>query len=257
MAIRLTPQGIETTETIEASQVLQTVEALTGGGTAGVAYDINVSGSSEITGSFAVYNFGDTTKKIVLQSVTSNTTAAEYNAVLIDSTGELYTGTATKGEKGAQGAQGFTGAQGIQGFTGAQGFEGDKGTQGALGPANDPGDKGAQGAQGIQGIQGIQGFQGEKGAQGIQGLQGLQGIQGFQGEQGLQGAQGFTGDKGQKGQKGQLGAQGVQGIQGLQGVIGEDPISQNFTVTVSNPGSQEWVVQLLLVWQVLKDKKEK
>ena len=55
MAIRLSPTGIITDQTIEASQVSQSIIALSGGNPNSLqptAYDLNISGSLSPTGSF-------------------------------------------------------------------------------------------------------------------------------------------------------------------------------------------------------------
>ena len=80
MALRLSPNGVATDQTIEASQVSQSIVALRGE----EAYDINISGSLEVTGSFGVYNFGDSSKQVIFESVANNTTISNFGVVKID-----------------------------------------------------------------------------------------------------------------------------------------------------------------------------
>ena len=87
MAKQFIYNGILTGETIEASQVSQSVDAFTGAD----AYDITVSGSLELTGSLKV------TGSVVLKSVYENNTATPFNSVLIDTDGTLYSGTFDSG----------------------------------------------------------------------------------------------------------------------------------------------------------------
>ena len=94
MALRLDPNGIFTNQTIEASQVSQSIVALTGE----AAYDINISGSFEVTGSFEVSGSAGT--YIKFPSIAENITAVEYGQLLIDPDGILYSGSAAKGQKG-------------------------------------------------------------------------------------------------------------------------------------------------------------
>ena len=77
-------------------------------------------------------------------------------------------------------------------------------------------------------LQGAQGATGPIGNTGAIGPVGPVGPLGPQGNQGNQGIQGTIGQKGTFGEKGDDGAQGTEA---------ETPITQNFTITVSNPGA--------------------
>ena len=91
------------------------------------------------------------------------------------------------------------------------GAQGAQGSVGAQGPAG-----GAQGAAGATGAVGAQGPAG--GAQGAQGAQGGAGF-GYQGYQGYQGADGYVGS---------------DGATGAQGAQGDEPIANEYTITVSS-----------------------
>ena len=213
MAKQFTISGIATGQTIEAAQVSQSVQALTGA----EAYDIEVSGSLSLTGSF-IQQTGSAgnVSNFQLKQVAMNTGSAlpgAYGFVAIDSSGLLYSASAAAGSQGATGAQGTNGTQGAGGTQGAQGNTGGTGTQGATG-AN--GSNGAQGGSGAQGTAGSAGSQGETGPVGPQGAAGSNGSAGAQGAEGSNGPQGTDGEKGAAG----TGSQGTTGNTGSQGATG-------------------------------------
>lgn len=213
MAKQFTITGIATGQTIEAAQVSQSVQAFTGA----EAYDIEVSGSVLLTGSF-IQQTGSSANvsNFQLKQVAMNTGSAlpgSYGFVAIDSTGLLYSASAAAGSQGATGAQGTTGANGSQGAVGTQGNTGGSGAQGATG-AN--GSNGSQGGSGAQGTAGSAGSQGETGPVGPQGADGTNGSAGAQGAEGSNGPQGTDGAKGAQGDS----VQGVTGNTGAQGAIG-------------------------------------
>ena len=218
MAKKFTITGIATGQTIEAAQVSQSVQAFTGA----EAYQIDVSGSITLTGSFE-QQLGDgaSISRVKLPQVANSTASADapytlpgaYGFVAIDSSGYLYSASAAAGSQGASGAQGTNGVLGSQGAIGTQGNIGGSGTQGAVG---------TNGGDGSQGTAGSAGTQGGSGAQGESGPVGPQGADGANGNNGSQGAIGSNGDKGEKGEVGATGAgtQGTIGNTGAQGNIG-------------------------------------
>ena len=243
MAIRLDPNGIFTDQTIEASQVSQSIDALTGTS----AYDINISGSFEVTGSFEVS--GSAGSNIKFPSIATNITAVEYGQVLIDPDGVLYSGSAAKGQKGQDGSTGPKGQQGQVGPIGPKGIKGQLGAQGPLGPVGplgpigpkgikgEIGSKGSQGDIGPKGIKGEIGSKGIKGEIGLQGPIGPKGIKGEIGSKGIKGEIGLQGPIGPKGIKGEIGSKGIKGEIGLQGPIG--PKGQKGEVGLQGPIGQK------------------
>ena len=213
MAKKFTINGIATGQTIEASQVSQSVQALT----SAEAYDIQVSGSLILTGSFIQQSgSAGNVSNIQLKQVAMNTGSAlpgSYGFVAIDSSGLLYSASASTGAQGATGTQGTNGSTGTQGAGGVQGNTGPAGSQGATGA---PGSNGSQGTAGSAGTQGGSGAQGGSGPVGPQGTDGLNGSTGAQGAEGSNGPQGTDGTKGAPG----VGAQGATGNTGAQGAIG-------------------------------------
>ena len=194
MANTLSPTGIQTNQTIEASQVSQSIDAFTGA----APYDITISGSLELTGTGSLTTAGAVTFTEVVTNVSPDPNT--LNVVNIDANGRLFSGTPGSGTKGAPGTQGTDGQKGQKGEDGQKGVQGIKGAQGTIG------DKGAQGTDGLKGIQGIQGTDGQKGIDGLKGIQGTTGTQGVQGTDG---------------QKGIDGLKGVQGTDGIKGVEGD------------------------------------
>ena len=196
MANTLSPTGIQTNQTIEASQVSQSIDAFTGA----APYDITISGSLELTGTGSLTTAGAVTFTEVVTNVSPDPNT--LNVVNIDANGRLFSGTPGSGTKGAPGTQGTDGQKGQKGEDGQKGVQGIKGAQGTIG------DKGAQGTDGQKGIQGTDG------AKGIQGADGLKGTQGTDGQKGVQGTDGA------KGIQGTDGAKGIQGTDGQKGVTG-------------------------------------
>jgi len=233
MAKKFTINGIATGQTIEASQVSQSVQALT----SAEAYDIQVSGSLILTGSFIQQSgSAGNVSNIQLKQVAMNTGSAlpgSYGFVAIDSSGLLYSASASTGAQGATGTQGTNGSTGTQGAGGVQGNTGPAGSQGATGA-------GTQGAQGADGGTGPAGTQGTDGAQGQQGasVTGAQGADGTQGAGGAQGTDGTTGPNGPQGATGAdstvAGPQGANGAQGTNGTAGPQGADGNN----GGPGSQ-------------------
>ncbi len=213
MAKKFTINGIATGQTIEASQVSQSVQALT----SAEAYDIQVSGSLILTGSFIQQSgSAGNVSNIQLKQVAMNTGSAlpgSYGFVAIDSSGLLYSASASTGAQGATGTQGTNGSTGTQGAGGVQGNTGPAGSQGATGA---PGSNGSQGTAGSAGTQGGSGAQGGSGPVGPQGTEGTNGSAGVQGAEGSNGPQGTDGTKGAPG----VGSQGTTGNTGAQGAVG-------------------------------------
>ena len=244
MATKFTINGIATGQTIEASQVSQSVQAFT----AADAYDIQVSGSVLLTGSFIQQSgSAENVTRIQLKQVADSTASAaapytlpgSFGFVAIDSDGYLYSASAAAGSQGATGAQGTNGAQGDSGTQGAQGNTGGTGTQGATGADGGDGTQGGTGAQGTAGSGGSQGETGPIGPQGqtgTNGTNGSQGATGINGPQGADGEKGATGDVGTQGESGNTGAQGNTGPAGPQGATGAG--TQGATGTQGNTGTQ-------------------
>ena len=102
MANILSNTGIVTGQTVEALQVSQSVDAFTGA----KPYDITISGSLTLTGSFlqtgSVYF-----KQLVDVPATSSN---NLGAVMIDVDGRLYSGSASVGSQGTTGEKGGDGS---------------------------------------------------------------------------------------------------------------------------------------------------
>ena len=230
MAKKFTINGIATGQTIEASQVSQSVQAMT----SAEAYDIQVSGSLILTGSFIQQSgSAENVSNIQLKQVAMNTGSAlpaSYGFVAIGSTGLLYSASAAAGSQGAVGAQGTNGVQGTVGTVGSQGNTGTTGTQGVNGTPGSAGSQGGSGAQGTAGSAGAQGESGPAGPQGTEGLNGSQGADGSVGSTGSQGTDGTTGPAGGQGTTGNTGAQGNAGSTGPNGPSGPQG-------TIGNTGS--------------------
>ena len=230
MANTLSPTGIQTNQTIEASQVSQSIDAFTGA----APYDITISGSLELTGTGSLTTAGAVTFTEVVTNTSPDPNT--LNVVNIDANGRLFSGTPGSGTKGAPGTQGTDGQKGQKGEDGQKGVQGIKGAQGTIG------DKGAQGTDGQKGIQGTDG------AKGIQGADGLKGTQGTDGQKGVDGLKGIKGEIGAKGVQGTDGAKGAQGTDGAKGITGTgtaatiDPgtatgLAAGATPTVANSGT--------------------
>ena len=220
MAKKFTINGIATGQTIEASQVSQSVQALT----SAEAYDIQVSGSLILTGSF-IQQTGSATSvnNFQLQQVAMNTGSAlpaSFGFVAIDSTGLLYSASAGAGAQGSSGAQGTDGGTGTQGEIGSQGNTGGTGPTGSVGTPGSNGSQGGSGAQGTAGSAGSQGETGPVGPDGPSGSNGTQGTEGTIGSTGPQGTDGTTGPTGAQGAVGNTGSQGANGTQGTDGTTG-------------------------------------
>ena len=262
MANTLSPTGIQTNQTIEASQVSQSIDAFTGA----APYDITISGSLELTGTGSLTTAGAVTFTEVVTNTSPDPNT--LNVVNIDANGRLFSGTPGSGTKGAPGTQGTDGQKGQKGEDGQKGVQGIKGAQGTIG------DKGAQGTDGQKGIQGTQGTDGQKGIDGLKGAQGTDGLKGVTGtgtaatinsgtatdlaagaaptvtnsgttsaavfdfgipsgakgikgedggsSSGAKGAQGTDGQKGIQGTQGTDGQKGIDGLKGIQGTQGTD-----------------------------------
>tara|TARA_B110000259_G_scaffold33942_1_gene37699 strand:+ start:1155 stop:2930 length:1776 start_codon:yes stop_codon:yes gene_type:complete len=220
MAKKFNINGIATGQTIEASQVSQSVQALT----SAEAYDIQVSGSLILTGSF-IQQTGSAANVSTFQlpQVAMNTGSAlpgSFGYVVIDNAGTLYSASAAAGSQGTAGAQGTDGGTGTQGTLGAQGNTGNQGIQGVGGANGANGSQGGSGAQGTAGSAGAQGESGPAGPQGTDGSNGSQGTTGSVGSTGPQGTDGTTGPTGAQGETGNTGSPGGTGPQGTEGTKG-------------------------------------
>ena len=240
MANTLSPTGIQTNQTIEASQVSQSIDAFTGA----APYDITISGSLELTGTGSLTTAGAVTFTEVVTNTSPDPNT--LNVVNIDANGRLFSGTPGSGTKGAPGTQGTDGQKGqkgedgqkgVQGIKGAQGTIGDKGAQGTDGQKGIQGTDGAKGIQGADGLKGTQGTDGQKGVQGTDGAKGIQGTDGAKGIQGTDGQKGIDGLKGIKGEIGAKGVQGTDGAKGAQGTDGAKGITGTGTAATIDPGT--------------------
>ena len=220
MAKQISITGIATGQTIEASQVSQSVQAFTGA----EAYDIEISGSLSLTGSF-IQQTGSAANlaRIQLKQVALNTGSAlpaSFGFVAIDSAGLLYSASAAAGSQGTTGTTGPNGVQGTVGTLGTQGNTGGGGAQGAIGSGGSNGSQGTAGSAGAQGGSGAQGESGPAGPQGTDGTDGSNGAQGTNGTVGSTGGQGTTGTVGTQGETGNTGTTGAQGNTGSTGPAG-------------------------------------
>ena len=220
MAKQISITGIATGQTIEASQVSQSVQAFTGA----EAYDIEISGSLSLTGSF-IQQTGSAANlaRIQLKQVALNTGSAlpaSFGFVAIDSAGLLYSASAAAGSQGTTGTTGPNGVQGTVGTLGTQGNTGGGGAQGAIGSGGSNGSQGTAGSAGAQGGSGAQGESGPAGPQGTEGTDGSNGAQGTNGTVGSTGGQGTTGTVGTQGETGNTGSGGAQGNTGSTGPAG-------------------------------------
>ena len=91
MANTLSPTGIQTNQTIEASQVSQSIDAFTGA----APYDITISGSLELTGTGSLTTAGAVTFTEVVTNTSPDPNT--LNVVNIDANGRLFSGTPGSG----------------------------------------------------------------------------------------------------------------------------------------------------------------
>ena len=208
MAIKsLSNTGIQTGQTVQASQVSQSINAFT----ATDDYRIKVSGSFIVTGSLITHGPASTTNFVKFPNVATKLATGSVGVVGVDSAGNLYSASISSGTKGQKGDTGTKGSAGTKGTAGSKGQKGEGGTKGSVGP---------QGNQGPKGSQGDQGAGGTKGPAGTKGSTGGQGNAGTKGSAGPAGPTGGAGPKGANGPKGAQGAQGNQGAAGPKGSIG-------------------------------------
>ncbi len=172
--------------TIESWHVSQSVDALTGA----EAYDITISGSLELTGSFSV------------NGLPQNSGAGYYSVVVNNTTGQF--GYSTSGGGGGSGTSGTSGATGTSGTSGTRGSSGSSGASGSSGSSGTSGLTGTSGTSGLTGTSGTSGANGSSGTSGIPGSSGTSGGPGTSGTSGASGT-GFglltpnTGPSGQYG----------------------------------------------------------
>ena len=208
MAIKsLSNTGISTGQTVQASQVSQSINAFT----ATDDYRIKVSGSFIVTGSLITHGPASTTNFVKFPNVATKLATGSVGVVGVDPAGNLYSASISSGTKGQKGEGGTKGAAGTKGTAGSKGQKGEGGTKGSVGP---------QGNQGPKGSQGDQGAGGTKGPEGVKGATGGQGNAGTKGSAGPAGPTGGAGPKGSNGPKGATGGQGNQGAAGPKGSIG-------------------------------------
>ena len=202
MALTLSKTNITTGQIVQAADVSQSIDALTGT----VAYDITISGSLELTGSLSINGMEEGT-------------GASYKTVVInDTTGQLRFSTSGggggSGTNGTSGATGTSGTSGITGTSGTSGATGSSGTSGATGGTGSNGTSGTS-APGI-----TSGTSGENGTSGTSGLTGTSGTSGFTGSSGTSGSPGTPGSSGTSGVTGGTGSNGSSGTSGAVGSSG-------------------------------------
>ena len=231
MAIKsLSNTGIQTGQTVQASQVSQSINAFT----ATDDYRIKVSGSFIVTGSLITHGPASTTNFVKFPNVATKLATGSVGVVGVDSAGNLYSASISSGTKGQKGDTGTKGSAGTKGTAGSKGQKGEGGTKGSVGPQGNQGPKGSQGDQGAGGTKGPAGTKGSTGGQGNAGTKGSAGPEGSIGPTGNTGPQGAGGSKGQKGadssvagpkgEKGQSGTgnAGSKGQKGQTGTKGAD-----------------------------------
>ena len=138
MALILSSASIATGATVQASQITQSIDALTGT----VAYDITISGSLTVTGSL---NMNGT-----LNATSSNAISSSY--ALTASFAATPTVSGISGLSGNSGVSGLSGRSGISGLSGLSGISGISGISGTSGIS---GLSGLSGTSGISGLSGI------------------------------------------------------------------------------------------------------
>jgi hypothetical protein len=208
MALTLSKTNIVNGNIVQAADVSQSIDALTGT----AAYDITISGSLTVTGSLNING--------IQEGI-----GASYKTVVInDTTGQLR--FSTSGGSGATGTSGTSGATGTSGTSGATGATGSSGTSGATGATGSSGTSGATGATGTSGTSGATGSSGTSGATGATGSSGTSGTSapgitsGTSGATGTSGTSGATGSSGTSGATGNPGSSGTSGATGATGTSG-------------------------------------
>ena len=116
MALTLSSASIATGATVQAAQITQSIDALTGT----VAYDITISGSLTVTGSL---NMNGT-----LNATSSNAVSASY--ALTASFAATPTVSGISGISGLSGTSGISGLSGRSGLSGISGLSGTSGISG-------------------------------------------------------------------------------------------------------------------------------
>jgi len=214
MAIKsLSNTGIATGQTVQASQVSQSINAFT----ATDDYRIKVSGSFVVTGSLITHGPSAASNFVRFPNVATKIATGSVGVVGIDPSGNLYSASVSSGTKGQKGETGTKGTAGTKGSSGSKGEKGQNGTKGSVGPQ---GNQGPKGSTGNTGPGGTKGPTGEKGAQGDQGTAGPKGSAGPGGPQGPAGSKGSLGPKGETGSKGSTGGGGPKGNDGSKGSEG-------------------------------------
>ena len=208
MALTLSKTNITTGQTVQASQVTQSVDAFTGT----AAYDITISGSLTVTGSLNINGIQEGT-------------GASYKTVVInDTTGQLRFstsgGSGASGTNGTSGLTGTSGTSGITGTSGTSGITGTSGTSGLTGTSGTSGLTGTSGTSGLTGTSGTSGITGTSGTSGITGTSGTSGITGTSGTSGITGSSGTSGTSAPGITSGTSGINGTSGTSGLTGTSG-------------------------------------
>jgi hypothetical protein len=212
MALTLSKTNIVNGNIVQAADVSQSIDALTGT----AAYDITISGSLTVTGSLNINGIQEGT-------------GASYKTVVInDTTGQLR--FSTSGGSGATGTSGTSGATGTSGTSGANGTSGSSGATGTSGTSGATGATGSSGTSGTSapGItSGTSGATGTSGTSGANGSSGSSGTPGTPGSSGTSGANGSSGSSGAVGSSGTSGATGTAGTSGTSAGGGGSSISYN------------------------------
>ena len=207
MALTLGISGISTGQTVQASQITQSIDALTGT----VAYDITISGSLTVTGSLGING--------TLNATASNAVSSSY-ALTASFALNGGGGSGTSGISGLSGLSGLSGTSisGLSGTSGLSGLSGILGISGINGTSGLSGNSGLSGTSGISGNSGISGINGTSGISGDSGLSGINGTSGLSGDSGISGTNGLSGLSGDSGLSGTLGLSGLSGTSGLSGI---------------------------------------
>ena len=150
--------------TINSWHVSQSVDAFTGAND----YDITVSGSLGVTGSFGVKSLPEVSNPSI-----------QNNVIVIDPISGLigYTGSFSA-EAGSSGSSGTSGTNGNNGSSGSSGTSGNSGSSGSSGNSGSSGSSGADGSSGSSGTSGVGGSSGSSGTSGAGGSSGSSGTSG-------------------------------------------------------------------------------
>ena len=176
----ISTSGIQSGSLIEASQVLNIINALNG-----------VTGSDiKVGASFTISSSGD----FIMEPGSIGLNNSAPTTLLYDTgSGLVYYATSTPGASGSSGSSGTSGGAGASGSSGTSGTSGANGSSGTSGAAGTSGSSGTSGGSGSSGTSGTSGSNGSSGTSGTSGSNGSSGTSGANGTAGTSGSSGTSG----------------------------------------------------------------